>query len=105
MLIEDVALLSYDLDYGWISLILMIFSSLLVILVFIILVDLRIYILHHGLFLTTLVIGNRGDFIDINDHIICSKFYVNFWSTLLIGDLEGGYIDDFEDLSWLYIIT
>ena len=28
MLIEDITLLSYDLDYGWISLILMMFSPI-----------------------------------------------------------------------------
>jgi len=28
----------------------------------------------------------------------------SYWSTWLIGDLEGGYVDDFEDLSWLYTL-
>ena len=40
MLIEDVTLLSYDLKYSWISLILRMFHSLFVISVFIVLVDL-----------------------------------------------------------------
>jgi len=45
MLIEGVTLLNYDLDYSWISLILMMFSSSIVISVFIVLVDLEdIYI-------------------------------------------------------------
>ena len=45
MLIEGVTLFSYDLDYGWISLILMMFSSLIVISIFVVLVDLEdIYI-------------------------------------------------------------
>ena len=45
MLIEGVTLLSHDLDYSWISLILMMFSSSIVISVFIVLVDLEdIYI-------------------------------------------------------------
>jgi len=48
MLIEGVTLFSYDLDYGWINLILMMFSSLIVISVFVVLVDLEdIYILLH----------------------------------------------------------
>ena len=55
MLIKGVTLLSYDLDYSWISLILMMFSSSIVISVFIVLVDLRIYILLHDWFLTILV--------------------------------------------------
>ena len=41
MLIEDVALPSYDLDYSWINLILRMFRSLFVISVFIVLVDLE----------------------------------------------------------------
>ena len=41
MLIEDVALLSYDLDYSWINLVLRMFCSLFVILVFIVLVGLE----------------------------------------------------------------
>jgi len=40
MLIEDVAL-SYDLDYSWINLVLRMFCSLFVILVFIVLVGLE----------------------------------------------------------------
>ena len=30
--------------------------------------------------------------------------YDSFWSTLLIGDLEDGFMDDFKDLSWLYTL-
>jgi len=40
MLTEDVTLLSYDLEYSWISLILRMFHSLFVISVFVVLVDL-----------------------------------------------------------------
>ena len=39
MLIEDVILFNYDLNYGWISLILKIFHCLFMISVFVILVD------------------------------------------------------------------
>jgi len=41
MLIEDVTLLSYDLDYSWISLILRMFHSLFMISIFVVLVDLE----------------------------------------------------------------
>jgi len=39
MLTEDVTLLSYDLEYSWISLILRMFHSLFVISVFVVLVE------------------------------------------------------------------
>jgi len=41
MLIKDVTLLSYDFNYSWISLILRIFHSLFVILIFVVLVELE----------------------------------------------------------------
>ena len=41
MLIKDVTLLSYDFNYSWISLILRIFHSLFVILIFVVLVKLE----------------------------------------------------------------
>jgi len=41
MLIKSVTLLSYDIDYGWISLILMMCSSLSVISIFVALVDFK----------------------------------------------------------------
>ena len=56
MLIENVALLNYDLDYSWINLVLRMFCSLFVISVFIILVDLEDAFSTHGWFLTTSVI-------------------------------------------------
>jgi len=108
MLIEGVTLLSYDLDYGWISLILMIFSSLIVISVFIVLVDLE------GIYITSWLVLNyfsyeesyyESDFIDIGDHIICTEFYSKLLRFEYTGDLEDGYVDDFEDLRWLYTLT
>jgi len=45
-----------------------------------------------------------NDFIDIGDYITCSEFYGSYWSIWFIDDLEDGYIDDFEDMSWLYTL-
>ena len=45
-----------------------------------------------------------NDFIDIGDYITYSEFYDSYWSILFIYDLEDGYIDDFEDLSWIYTL-
>ena len=60
ILIEGVTFLSYDLDYGWISLILMMCSSVSVISVFVVLVNLEYiytHILLHDWFLTISVLG------------------------------------------------
>ena len=46
----------------------------------------------------------ESDFIDISDYIYIRSFMESYWSTWLIGDLEGGYVDEFEDLSWLYTL-
>ena len=81
MLIEDVIFFCYDLDYGWISLILIS----------------RIYITS-WLVLDYFSYGDRvimNDFIDIGDYITCSEFYDSYWSIWFIDDLEDGYIDDF----------
>ena len=43
-----------------------------------------------------------NDFIDIGDYITCSEFYDSYWSIWFIDDLEDEYIDDFEDMGWLY---
>ena len=32
------------------------------------------------------------------------SFMASYWLTWFIGGLEGGYVDYFEDLSWLYIL-
>ena len=65
MLIEKVIFFSYDLDYGWISLIFI----------------LRIYILLRDLVLDYFSYEDRvimNDFIDIGDYITCSEFYDNY---------------------------
>jgi len=56
MLIQDVALLSNNLDYSWINLVLRIFCSLFVISVFIVLVDLEDIYITSWWFLTISVI-------------------------------------------------
>ena len=45
-----------------------------------------------------------NDFIDIGDYITRSDVYDCYWSIWFIDDLEDGYIDDFEDMSWLYTL-
>ena len=52
ILIEGITLFSYDLNYGWISLILRIFHSLFVISVFVVLADLENISVFHDWFLT-----------------------------------------------------
>jgi len=83
MLIDNIILFSYDLNYGWISLIVRIFHSLIVNSVFV--VDLRIYSVFHDSFLTTSVIRLQRliycecDFIDIGD-----IYLFRVWRRLLI---------------------
>ena len=72
--------------------------------------DISVTILHVRSFMTAIdqfsyrkrVIMN--DFIDIGDYITCLEFYDSYWSIWFIDDLEDGYIDDFEDMSWLYTL-
>ena len=44
-----------------------------------------------------------NDFIDIGDYITCSELMTAI-DRSDIDDLEDGYIDDFEDMSWLYTL-
>ena len=66
---------------------------------------LRIYITS-WLVLDYFSYGDRvimNDFIDIGDYITCSELMTTI-DRSDIDDLEDGYIDDFEDMSWLYTL-
>jgi len=91
MLIEYVILFSYDLNYGWISLILRIFHSLLCTR-YSLLIS-RIYSMFHDWFLTTVIRLQRlsyceSDFIDIGDNIYL-EFDISYHLISVIGDLEN----------------
>jgi len=78
ILIEGVTFLSYDLDYGWISLILMMCSSVSVISVFVVLVNLEYiytHILLHDWFLTISVLGKM---------LLWERFYWYQWPYYMI---------------------